>query len=190
MNFALSDEQELLKEAARGALSRFGTVAAARDALDGAALPDLWPTAVEAGWPGLLVSEDNGGAGLSLLEASLVFEELGRVLASTPLLGHLPASLLLDRAGAGDLVGALAAGATRGVRAGASADGSRRRLERRSRARLDARPGARVCRRQAERHGRVGARRARCRALHRRARRRPRRARARRRREGGAGNDL
>jgi len=113
MNFALSDEQEFLKEAARGALSRFGTVAAARDALDGAALPDLWPTAVEAGWPGLLVSEDNGGAGLSLLEASLVFEELGRVLASTPLLGHLPASLLLDRAGAGDLVAALAAGATR-----------------------------------------------------------------------------
>ena len=51
MNFALSDEQEFLKEAARGALSRVKTVEAAREALDGGALPDLWPTAVEAGWP-------------------------------------------------------------------------------------------------------------------------------------------
>jgi alkylation response protein AidB-like acyl-CoA dehydrogenase len=113
VNFALSEEQELLKEAARGTLSRFATVAAAREALDGAALPDLWPTAVAAGWPGLLVCEANGGAELTVLEATLVFEELGRVLASVPLLGHLPAALLLDRAGAAELAGALAAGETR-----------------------------------------------------------------------------
>ncbi|HKH16775.1 MAG TPA: acyl-CoA dehydrogenase family protein [Solirubrobacteraceae bacterium] len=113
MNFALSDEQEFLKEAARSALSRVKTVEAARSALDGAALPDLWPTAVEAGWPGLLVSEANGGAELSALEAMLVFEELGRVLASVPLLGHLPATFLLDRSGAADLVAALARGETR-----------------------------------------------------------------------------
>ena len=113
MNFALSDEQEFLKEAARGALSRVKTVEAAREALDGAALPDLWPAAVEAGWPGLLVSDANGGADLSPLEAMLVFEELGRVLASVPLLGHLPATFLLDRAGASDVLGPLAAGAER-----------------------------------------------------------------------------
>jgi len=113
MNFALSDEQEFLKEAARGALSRVNTVAAAREALDGGALPDLWPIAVEAGWPGLLVSEANGGAELSVLEAMLVFEELGRVLASVPLLGHLPASFLLDRAGAAAVVASLAAGESR-----------------------------------------------------------------------------
>ncbi len=47
MNFALSDEQELLREAARGALSRHKTIEAARGALeDPGALPDLWPTAV------------------------------------------------------------------------------------------------------------------------------------------------
>ena len=99
MNFALSDEQEFLKEAARGVLSRVKTVEAAREALDGADLPDLWPAAVEAGWPGMLVSEANGGAELQPLEAMLVFEELGRVLASVPLLGHLPATFLLDRGG-------------------------------------------------------------------------------------------
>ena len=45
MNLALSDEQEFLREAARGALSRYKTIEAAREALDGpGALPDLWPT--------------------------------------------------------------------------------------------------------------------------------------------------
>jgi alkylation response protein AidB-like acyl-CoA dehydrogenase len=113
MNFALSDEQEFLKEAARGALSRTKTIEAARAALDGGELPDLWPTAAEAGWAGLLVSEANGGAGLSPLEAMLVFEELGRVLACVPLLGHLPASLLLDRGGDPAVVAALADGSAR-----------------------------------------------------------------------------
>ena len=111
MNFALTDEQEFLKEAARGALSRFKTVEAAREALDGGELPDLWPTAVEAGWPGLLISEEAGGAGLGVMEGMLVFSELGRVLAGVALLGHLPASYLLDRAGAADE--ALAGGETR-----------------------------------------------------------------------------
>lgn len=100
MNFALSDEQVLLREAARGALSRVPTVAAARDALEQpGTLPDLWPTAIEAGWPGLLISEDHGGAGLGAFDALLVAEECGRVLASVPLLGALPASALLDAAG-------------------------------------------------------------------------------------------
>jgi alkylation response protein AidB-like acyl-CoA dehydrogenase len=94
MNFALSEEQEFLKEAARGTLSRVKTVEAARDAIEGAELPDLWPAAVEAGWPGLLVPEEAGGAGLGPMDAMLVFEEMGRVLASVPLLGHLPATFL------------------------------------------------------------------------------------------------
>ena len=112
MNFALSDEQELLKEAARGALARVKTVEAAREALDGNGLPDLWPTAVEAGWPGLLISEEHDGAGLGALDGMLVFAELGRVLASVPLLGHLPATLLLDAGGA-DGLEALASGERR-----------------------------------------------------------------------------
>jgi alkylation response protein AidB-like acyl-CoA dehydrogenase len=100
MNFALSDEQVLLREAARGSLSRFKTVEAAREALEDASkLPDLWPTAIEAGWPGLLVSEEHGGAGLGAFDAMLVAEECGRVLASVPLLGLLPASAVLNAAG-------------------------------------------------------------------------------------------
>ncbi len=102
MNLALSDEQEFLRDAARGALARFKTVEAAREALeaDGGtdALPDLWPTVVEAGWTGLLVGEERGGAGLQPFDAMLVIEECGKVLAPTPLLGLLPASYVLDRA--------------------------------------------------------------------------------------------
>jgi alkylation response protein AidB-like acyl-CoA dehydrogenase len=99
VNFALSHEQELLREAARGQLARVATLEAARAALDGGPLPDLWPLAIEAGWPGLLVSEERGGAGLGVMDALLVFAELGRALAAIPLLGHLPAAWLLDRAG-------------------------------------------------------------------------------------------
>ncbi|HVF79630.1 MAG TPA: acyl-CoA dehydrogenase family protein, partial [Solirubrobacteraceae bacterium] len=113
MNLELTDEQSFLREAAREALSRVKTVAAARDALeDPAALPDLWPTAREAGWAGLLVSEANGGAGLSAFDAMLVMTEAGRVLAGIELLGHLPASALLDAAGDAR-VGAVAEGELR-----------------------------------------------------------------------------
>jgi len=105
MNLALSDEQVFLREAARGALSRFKTLQAAREALDGNedALPDLWPTAREAGWPGLLIDEASGGAGLDAFDAMLVLGECGRVLAGIPLLGHLPATAILgDGAGGPD----------------------------------------------------------------------------------------
>jgi alkylation response protein AidB-like acyl-CoA dehydrogenase len=113
MNFALSDEQEFLREAARGSLSRFKTIEAARAALeDPGALPDLWPTVVEAGWPGLLIDEQSGGAGLGGFDALLVAEECGRVLAGVPLLGLLPATAILDAAGDPSLE-AVAAGARR-----------------------------------------------------------------------------
>jgi alkylation response protein AidB-like acyl-CoA dehydrogenase len=117
MNLALSDEQEFLREAARGTLSRTKTLEATRAALDGEgdALPDLWPTAREAGWPGLLIDERHGGAGLDAFDAMLVLGECGRVLSPVALLGHLPATALLGAtSGAGaDLLEPLASGERR-----------------------------------------------------------------------------
>jgi len=103
VNLSLSDEQVFLREAARGALSRFKTFEATREALDGKqdAIPDLWPMAKEAGWPGLLIGEDHGGAGLDAFDAMLVLGECGRVLAPIALLGHLPASAILNDSPAG-----------------------------------------------------------------------------------------
>ncbi len=113
MNFALTDEQVLLREAARGALGRFKTIEAAREALENpGALPDLWPTAVEAGWPGLLIDEEHGGAGLDAFEGLLVAEECGRVLAGVPFLGLLPATAILNAAG-DETLAAVAAGELR-----------------------------------------------------------------------------
>ena len=112
MNFSLTPEQELLREAARTALSRIDTVAGARAALDGAPLPDLWPTACLAGWTGLLVPEQFGGAGLGAFDAMLVMEQCGRRLAGGGLLGHLAATMILSDSGH-DLLPALASGELR-----------------------------------------------------------------------------
>jgi alkylation response protein AidB-like acyl-CoA dehydrogenase len=119
MNISLTHEQEMLREAAADALSRLDTVAAAREALDGAARLDVWSTARETGWTGLLICEEHGGAGLGAFDAMLVFEQCGRRLAGAGLLGHLPATLLLERsAHAGDtraaaILPGLASGETR-----------------------------------------------------------------------------
>jgi alkylation response protein AidB-like acyl-CoA dehydrogenase len=115
MNLTLSDEQVFLREAARGALSRVQTLEAAREALDGnAELPDLWPMACEAGWPGLLIDEAHGGAGLDAFDAMLVLGECGRVIAGVPLLGHLVATAILGDSPAGaSLLPALATGERR-----------------------------------------------------------------------------
>jgi len=114
VNLSLSDEQVFLREAARGALSRFKTLEAAREALeDDSALPDLWPTACEAGWPGLLISEEHGGAGLDVFDAMLVLGECGRVIAGVQLLGHLPATAILDVAGDAPMIDELATGEKR-----------------------------------------------------------------------------
>jgi alkylation response protein AidB-like acyl-CoA dehydrogenase len=101
MDLSLTDEQEFLREAARGTLSRFKVIEAAREALDEGLekLPDLWPAAREAGWAGLLISEEHGGAGLGVFDAMLVAEEAGRVIAPVPLIGLLPATAILDAAG-------------------------------------------------------------------------------------------
>ncbi len=110
MNLGLSEEQQFLRDAAADAFSRVKTYQAAREAIeDDSALPDMWPTAAEAGWLGLLVSEQNGGAGLGAYDAMLIAQEAGKVLAGVPLLGALPASMLLDLGGS-DKTEAVAAG--------------------------------------------------------------------------------
>ena len=168
MNLELTDEQVMLREAAVSALARTDTVAAARAALDGGPLPDLWPTACAAGWPGLLVPESFGGAGLGAYDAMLVLEECGRRLAGAGLLGHLPATLLLTRAAeAGDeraaaLLPALADGSQRAALLHAQPTQERRLVHAPERRVLAyARRGRRGCsrrRRCAARPGRGGDR--------------------------------
>ncbi len=82
MDFALSEEQEAVLDMARA----FGEAEIAPHARDweaqGTIPKELWPKLAELGFGGLYVSEENGGAGLSRLDATLVFEALSRSCAS------------------------------------------------------------------------------------------------------------
>ena len=65
MNLALSDEQEFLREAARGALSRAKTIEAAREALDGARrCPTCGRPPSRPAGPACWSPRTHGGAGL------------------------------------------------------------------------------------------------------------------------------
>lgn len=46
-----------------------------------------WSTLARAGWPGLEVPSQHGGAGASFAEVAVVLEELGRAASASPLLG-------------------------------------------------------------------------------------------------------
>ena len=98
MSALSADERSLLRSSVREALRVCDWPSAARAALDGAPPRDHWPIAVTAGWPGLLIGEGEGGAGLGAPEALLVARELGRELAGIPLLGHLAATAMLATA--------------------------------------------------------------------------------------------
>ena len=49
----------------------------------------LWGEAAKLGWLALSVPEDDGGLGLGMNGAAILYEELGRSLAPVPVLGSL-----------------------------------------------------------------------------------------------------
>jgi alkylation response protein AidB-like acyl-CoA dehydrogenase len=57
--------------------------------------PELWREMAELGWPGLLIPEVHGGAGLDWAHAALLLECTGRGLLPSPLLSTLVASFTL-----------------------------------------------------------------------------------------------
>ncbi|NRB00208.1 MAG: acyl-CoA dehydrogenase family protein [Rhodobacteraceae bacterium] len=82
MDFALSDEQTAIFDMAKS-FGEAHIAPFARDWEDQGTIPkDLWPKVAELGLGGIYVSEENGGSGLSRLDATLVFEALSRSCAS------------------------------------------------------------------------------------------------------------
>jgi alkylation response protein AidB-like acyl-CoA dehydrogenase len=85
----LSEEQELLQQTARDFTRESAPVAALRKLRDSddptGFSRELWDEMVEMGWPGILLPEELGGAGLGYAELGIVQEELGRTLAASPL---------------------------------------------------------------------------------------------------------
>ena len=82
MDFALSEEQTAIFDMAHG----FGQEAIAPNArqweAEGTIPKDLWPQLGALGFGGLYVSEEAGGAGLTRLDATLVFEALSMACPS------------------------------------------------------------------------------------------------------------
>jgi alkylation response protein AidB-like acyl-CoA dehydrogenase len=86
MDFAFSDEQQMLREQAASFLAskmpneRVAELAESKDGWD----PSVWREIAELGWLGLSVPEEAGGAGYGFLEEAVLFEEMGRALFVGP----------------------------------------------------------------------------------------------------------
>jgi alkylation response protein AidB-like acyl-CoA dehydrogenase len=88
LNLEFTNEQDMLREMVRGLCEQHASTDAVRELEDDERgyAPELWSQLGELGLIGLMVPEAHGGAGSSMLDGVVLFEELGRALAPTPLL--------------------------------------------------------------------------------------------------------
>jgi alkylation response protein AidB-like acyl-CoA dehydrogenase len=88
MDFAFSEEQELLRSSARDFLGDRSAPERVAELADSEAGwdPATWQQIVELGWVGLSVPEDRGGSGMGFLDEAVLFEETGRALYPGPFL--------------------------------------------------------------------------------------------------------
>ncbi|WP_116130872.1 acyl-CoA dehydrogenase family protein [Tropicimonas sp. IMCC34043] len=101
MDFALSEEQSAIFDMARAFGAEHIAPFARRWESEGTIPRELWPRLAELGFGGLYVSEDNGGSGLSRLDATLVFEALSMACPSVAafLSIHNMCAAMIDRYG-------------------------------------------------------------------------------------------
>ncbi|MFB7540550.1 acyl-CoA dehydrogenase family protein [Streptomyces zaomyceticus] len=106
MDFRLTEDQRALRRGVRDLLDGRFDREALRAAVDsgGALDRDLWRELGAAGFFALRVPEEEGGVGLGLPEAVLVFEEAGRVLLPGPLVATHLAAGTVPGAAEGDVV--------------------------------------------------------------------------------------
>ena len=91
MALVLTEEQSMLRDAARGFLSERAPVSHLRQIRDSGNEDgfsrDLWAEMVEMGWTAILVPEQYGGLEYGFTGMGIVLEETGRTLTPSPLLG-------------------------------------------------------------------------------------------------------
>ena len=86
LDLDFTEEQDMLRDMVRGLCSELSPLERVRemeDDPDGIAR-DLWQRLGELGLCGLMVPEDAGGSGMSLVDGVVLYEELGRSLAPVP----------------------------------------------------------------------------------------------------------
>lgn len=98
MKFELTDEQKLLQDSVRRYAERDYTFEERRKRVKAGQALDrkVWKTFGEMGWLSILLPEDLGGSGQSVIEAALIAEEIGRgqILEPYAVCGILPLLLL------------------------------------------------------------------------------------------------
>lgn len=89
MKFAFSEEQELLRDAASMLSAELFGGVEAHAAADGcwAAADAAWQQLADLGWLGILMREDIGGGGGSLVDACIIADCLAAALAPVPFVG-------------------------------------------------------------------------------------------------------
>lgn len=104
MPLVLTEEQEMLRDAAKGFLADTAPIAQLRklrDAADAMGFDrDTWKAMADMGWTGVLVDEEHGGVGMGHVAAGVIAEEMGRTLTASPFLSSaVVAATALARAG-------------------------------------------------------------------------------------------
>ena len=105
MDLDFSEEQNMLRDMVRGLVSEYAPIEVVREMEDdpSGCPAELWKQLGELGLLGILIPEEHGGAGQSLLEAALLYEELGRGLAPSPhFVSAVLAARTLQRAGSAE----------------------------------------------------------------------------------------
>ena len=104
MDFGLSEEQELIRDSFSGTLERVCQLDSVRKIAEFSAPMDenIWTELCSLGMAGLLIPEEFGGAGLTLLEVAVVSEELGRRAAPVPFAAGVVMAPLAIRLGGDD----------------------------------------------------------------------------------------
>jgi alkylation response protein AidB-like acyl-CoA dehydrogenase len=97
MDLGLTEEQELLKNAARDFLEKECPEDLVRrmEEDEKGYDPALWKKMADLGWQGLVIPEEHGGAGFNFLDLTVLLEEFGRHLVPGPfiptvVLGAIP----------------------------------------------------------------------------------------------------
>ena len=88
MALVLTEEQDMLRDAAQGFLDKHAPIGQLRRLRDEANADGFdratWAAMAEMGWAGVLVPEEAGGVGLGFVEAGLIAEQMGRTLTASP----------------------------------------------------------------------------------------------------------
>lgn len=74
MNFDLTDDQRAIQQAVGDVCSRFGDEYWLRKDQEGGFPEDFYSAMAQAGWLGIAMPQEHGGAGLGILEAALMME--------------------------------------------------------------------------------------------------------------------